>query len=681
MNKVLILSLGTGSVLGFEKQKEWGRLAEEEKEHYVRKIVEENTFAYRNTRYQIGDRLAETEFIGDLLIQEENPDQVVILGTVKSSWSTFYAKFTGGTGMDQESHAREIQEMIELEELHGKDTSAEELDALQSRVEEIYNQRLRYFDGEGNRVAIPTKIIMIRYGINEEELLENYNRIKQIRESFAAEKINEISFDITHSFRSLPVYNLVLLNYFRQISKYRISIAHVYYGNFDIKRENNDVAPVVDLKDMMKMMDMTNAVHEFSSTGNSISLIDQLGSGEEALKEALTAFDWATQINFGKAVYDSIEQLKASRPEHPSNRYTDAFDMVREAMSAGDFPLWDSGRYTISGEFQHALGRWYLRQNRYGLALATGQEALRSYCAPFYLRFKGMAVNDDAVRDEKNRKAAYDRLSKIGELFPGENRPAAAKHMIAAWEKCEKNKPFRNAFAHNLWEESGGSETSHETVRKEIGEFYDILDEIRTDIRKNEEEFSRVYMKDKSVQKQDSTGGRHIRLFLFNSMDALGKNKIALDGKKKGKKKSYLLQRLPDQVRDALAKYKKDSKSRFGDVYLLEEYLRRHYENAIEERRLNIILMSVNNNGEAGLTLDQLITYGSAACRLLTREHVYICRKKGAFYELRQFPMFDEFLILNQEHKESFLMKNVDFFDRWDNMLDQKPVDIEYKKV
>ena len=681
MNKILILSLGTGSVLGRTKQAEWKQLTDEEKQRHVRQIVEDNTFVYRSAEYQIGDRIAETEFIGDLLIREENPNEVIIIGTVKSSWSTFYAKFTSDTGLDPETCSREIQELIEIEEAHGKDTGTEELNALQNRVETLYNKRLKYYNGDGDRVAIQTKIIMIRYGINEEELLENYNRIKQIRECFAEGKTNEISFDITHSFRSLPVYNLVLLNYFRQISNFRVSIAHIYYGNFDIKGENNNRAPVVDLKDMMKMLDMTSAVHEFATTGNSISLINQLGGGEEALKEALTSFDWATQINLGKSIYDAIGQIRASRPPQVSNRYTDAFDMIQEAMSAGDFSLWDSDRYNVNDEFQHALGRWYLKQNRYGLALATGQEALRSYCVPFYLEFKGKNVNDAAVRNENNRKSAYDRLEKISELFPEENRPAAARHLIDAWTKCEKIKPFRNAFAHNLWEEDAKTGASYETVRKEIHEFYETLDRIRDDIRNNRAEFSRVFKKKRAIKKKDRTGGKHVRLFIFNSMEALGSGNAALRGKAKSKntKRTYLLQCLPDGMIDSIANYPKKSAKRFGDVYLLEEYLRRHYENAINEGRLNIILMSDLCDHGSGLTLSQIIAYGSMACRLLSGGNVWICSNEYDSYRLLAFPIFDNFLDMNEEHKAAFLMRQIDFFEEYHKQLDQKPVNVKYE--
>ena len=85
------------------------------------------------------------------------------------------------------------------------------------------------------------KPVLLRYGISDEQLWENYEFLSRAWQGLDKNETYDVSFDITHSFRSLPIYNLSLLDYQRQIADYKISISHVYYGNAEISRENCNV--------------------------------------------------------------------------------------------------------------------------------------------------------------------------------------------------------------------------------------------------------------------------------------------------------------------------------------------------------------------------------------------------------------------------------------------------------
>ena len=56
-------------------------------------------------------------------------------------------------------------------------------------------------------------IDLTKYGINEKQLKENYAIIKGIENKLKRNVKYEVAFDITHSFRSLPIYNLIVFNY------------------------------------------------------------------------------------------------------------------------------------------------------------------------------------------------------------------------------------------------------------------------------------------------------------------------------------------------------------------------------------------------------------------------------------------------------------------------------------
>lgn len=70
-------------------------------------------------------------------------------------------------------------------------------------------------------------IILTRYGINQKELEENYVILSEIEKSLSNRYSYEVAMDITHSFRSLPFYNLVILNYISSISDIEINISNI----------------------------------------------------------------------------------------------------------------------------------------------------------------------------------------------------------------------------------------------------------------------------------------------------------------------------------------------------------------------------------------------------------------------------------------------------------------------
>ncbi len=107
-------------------------------------------------------------------------------------------------------------------------------------------------------------------GQSEEEIRQNFLTIvEQLKEN------DEVYFDITHSFRSLPMLNLVALNYARVLKN--IHIEGILYGAFEILGYPKEVeekvppekrlAPVFDLTPYALLLDWSFAVEEFVRYG------------------------------------------------------------------------------------------------------------------------------------------------------------------------------------------------------------------------------------------------------------------------------------------------------------------------------------------------------------------------------------------------------------------------------
>lgn len=118
------------------------------------------------------------------------------------------------------------------------------------------------------------KPIRIKEGYSEKEIWDNF---QIIYDTFREDE--EVIVDITHSFRSLPLLMITLLNFAKQIK--RIKVSGIYYAAFEtlgpipevekIPPEKR-VAPVLDLTSFANLQDWTNATYDFINHANANSL-------------------------------------------------------------------------------------------------------------------------------------------------------------------------------------------------------------------------------------------------------------------------------------------------------------------------------------------------------------------------------------------------------------------------
>lgn len=111
--------------------------------------------------------------------------------------------------------------------------------------------------------------VQIEDGKSPEELWNIFIKVfNKIREK------DEIIFDITHGFRSLPMFNMVLINYAKLLKD--ISVSGIYYGNYEARYESGDktFSPIWDLIDFAELQEWANATQLFFRAGYSNSLVN-----------------------------------------------------------------------------------------------------------------------------------------------------------------------------------------------------------------------------------------------------------------------------------------------------------------------------------------------------------------------------------------------------------------------
>jgi CRISPR-associated Csx2 family protein len=161
---------------------------------------------------------------------------------------------------------------------------------------------------ENLNLKVPFKNETIKDGNDENEIWEVFTTIyNQLNED------DEVYFDITHSFRYLPMLLLILLSYSEYLKK--TSVKSITYGNFEVSKNNNGLAPIMDLMPLILLKDWSVAANNFERFGD-VRLISKLcqDSLKPILQKAKGSDKIATSVNyFSKNLPELISMLKTCR--------------------------------------------------------------------------------------------------------------------------------------------------------------------------------------------------------------------------------------------------------------------------------------------------------------------------------------------------------------------------------
>lgn len=141
--------------------------------------------------------------------------------------------------------------------------------------------------------------VMIPDGRSTDEIWEIFRIVYEKLESN-----DELIFDITHGFRSLPMLNMVLINYAKLLKD--ILVKGIYYGAFEAKYQRNSYwySPIWNLKDFEELQEWSNNAAIFLQTGNAISVTNQMTDEVFTdLKEKLSNFSKYILVNRGLDIY------------------------------------------------------------------------------------------------------------------------------------------------------------------------------------------------------------------------------------------------------------------------------------------------------------------------------------------------------------------------------------------
>ena len=354
MSNVLLTSIGTGSYNKEDKVK-----------------------SYSTADYVMGNRkdVVTSAYIYDALIKFRKIDKIIFIGTAGSNWHMMYEHLYEDASMIAPVPERDDDYAEQLLELY--ETKTHPIMDVKEVKEKL--QQLKKTIGD-----TCLDIIVLHYGITEEEMNDNFSILAEAK-SLIREDDN-LSFDMTHSFRSLAFYELLALNFFKLSMKNSKNIDFISYGMFEYKSYNGGKTPIIDQMPILRLLEWTKAADEYKRFGTTY-LIDEL-----VKKEDMT---YGVNRDVRLALGRLGDVVTSNNLKEIRNMVSNCHKIVERGTTGNhaiDFIFKD-----IDDRFGAALGevdnpeertklniivaRWHLEKKRYIASAITVVETMVTYCA------------------------------------------------------------------------------------------------------------------------------------------------------------------------------------------------------------------------------------------------------------------------------------------------------------
>lgn len=367
MSRVLITALGVGRLV---------RVAEGVAETKQKREYEKATYVIEGKEYN-------TEFIADAMVRHFQIDRVFMIGTARSMWEQVYYSFTGD---DRDGdYYLQLGDAIDRSRYDHYCFSQDHL----KKIEEAFDSRL---GKEGSRC------FLIKYGLNNAELIENFYVLLQIAELL--QPGDEVYLDITHSFRSLAIFQYMMTSFIENLEDRHLKV-RIYYGMLDVAREMGGKAPVVDLTMINELNHWIKGIYELEQFGSGYLVADLIGQINPDLGRSIR--DLSDRINIG--------YLKDIRHE----RGHALWQHLKKIPGPGSFATKTIDRFfrlfskqQDESSFKLQMTRWCFEKKRYAAGYITLTEALLT---------KACEVLGYDYGNYEERTRARERMCSISKEF------------------------------------------------------------------------------------------------------------------------------------------------------------------------------------------------------------------------------------------------------------------------
>lgn len=148
---------------------------------------------------------------------------------------------------------------------------------------------------------IEIKEVRIPNPDTDDDLWQIFNKIYE-----NIDENDEIVFDITHSFRSIPMLAITVINYASVMKNCKLK--HIYYGSF----LGNEVEPIIELTLYNEILEWTNAANTFINYGNALPIQTVFKEKHNTIKNEEKP-DWSDVNNVVKSIVRLSDAITTCR--------------------------------------------------------------------------------------------------------------------------------------------------------------------------------------------------------------------------------------------------------------------------------------------------------------------------------------------------------------------------------
>lgn len=348
---------------------------------------------YCTAKYSFKRTTLESSFVSKVLYDSLGIDKMILIGSTHSMWEEVYRVFA-----DEGQRAPfDEAKWVDIYTACDANTNA-------SKLEIPHQEAIEEAIGGGSHV------VLVKYGKDADEIKQNSEIILGL-ESLLNE--NDVLYvDITHSFRSLPLYVMNLLVYLRNVSPKRIKIKGIYYGMLEAQREFNNIAPIVELSDILNVNDWISGAYSFMQFGNAYKIASLIPTKYKNVGDTLREFSNIENLNHLVALYDQYQKLQTLTKE--KQKWPRIMQMIIPQVV---------GRYTKTiepktsanhktSDFQFNIAKWQLGRYNFLAAITALVEAIVTRCCE--LVAMDYADNlESLAKDKLFRDATKDYLTGV----------------------------------------------------------------------------------------------------------------------------------------------------------------------------------------------------------------------------------------------------------------------------
>ena len=242
----------------------------------------------------------------------------------------------------------------------------------------------------------PIETIDIPDGKNEEEMWKIFNAVYD-----ALKPNDELYFDLTHSYRYLPMLVLVLSNYAKLLKD--VKVKHISYGNYEARNTETNEAPLMDILPLTMLQDWTFAAADLIQNGNIkklkelkednalIPMLRQRGKQNVDRKVAEGSLN-----NYINALHNFLDDMKLCLGPNilngdTINQIRDCHEQVSEIFEQVIAPI-----PPIVSKIQQSLHNFETTDIMYPESLRNGYEAAK-WCYDHQLYQQAVTILDENI--------------------------------------------------------------------------------------------------------------------------------------------------------------------------------------------------------------------------------------------------------------------------------------------